>query len=155
MKPFPLPSNNLFTESYIYQSKILDISTIEMTFPKWEGEPFNNSFGKKPLLNLEGIPMFAEFAIQTLTSVNGWSSRWISTYAALKDKPRFLSEWVDKPISKQAISPIDDEQANNLLQRIATRNGNNYSGYWDVFAWNKSNYLFLEAKRSKKDKISN
>jgi len=139
--------------NYSSGKMIYDIPTVDINFRKWSGVPLINSFGRKPLLDYQGTPMFAELAIQKLASSNGWSSRWVSTYAAVKENPRFLDKWLDKPIQEQKNNPIGDSQTRRFLEKIASRKNNSFSGCWDIFAWKNSRYMFLESKRTKKDKI--
>lgn len=153
MTTIPFNINEIYREPYLYSNREYLIPTICLYFPKWNGQGFENSFGKKPLICLDGKPMFAEQALQHLFLAEGWRSRWISTYAAPRDKPRFLSNWIDKPINEQINQPIQDTGASGLLQRIAERNDGSFYGCWDVFGWNNSDFLFVESKHSKKDSI--
>ena len=41
-------------------------------FSAWDGDPISNTFGGKPLLNVNGSPAFAEFAILDLFVKSGW-----------------------------------------------------------------------------------
>ena len=122
-------------------------------FEKWNGEPVKETFGGKPIVNVNEKPMFAELAIMEHFIAEGWESRWIETYGKSKSEPICLSEWKDEKYKNQVHNPIENETILTLLKEISTENENSYSGCWDVLGWKDSRIIFAESKRTKKDSI--
>ncbi|HPU94775.1 MAG TPA: hypothetical protein PK398_01210 [Candidatus Gracilibacteria bacterium] len=127
----------------------------QINFNKWKGVTIAHTFGGKPLIDVEGIPMFAEMAILKLFEKSGWETRWIETYARPKSSPIYLNEWKDDEFKNQIHVPIENEKINELLSTIANNNENLFHGAWDVLGWSGENILFTESKRLKKDQIRN
>ncbi len=142
-------------ESYTLNGVEYTLPATTLAFKKWEGASIKNTFGGKPLVNYDEIPMFAELAIQRTILKNGWSARWVETYASKGNNPYYFVNWLDAPLTQQAVEPLNDLHHQNLLAKIAVQNGNSYSGCWDILAWKDKRTLFLESKRFKKDSIRN
>ncbi len=51
------------TESFHIDGKIIEIPRCVVVFDKWTGEPVQEAFGCKPILNVYGRPVFAELGI--------------------------------------------------------------------------------------------
>jgi hypothetical protein len=141
------------TEALVTSNKIIPIPALHLKFDHWAGEKIQNTFGGKPIINYEGKPMFAELAIMNMVLKAGWSSRWVEAYGSGKVGPLYFSEWVDAPLKKQIVRPLDSEFHLRLLARIASANRNSYKGCWDVLAWSGEKTLFIESKHYKKDSI--
>ena len=124
-----------------------------LKFKKWQGKPIENTFGNKALIDVNGKPMFAEFAIMHLFRNNGWESRWVETYAKGKMNPLILSEWKDERYKNQIPNPIEDKDILECLYNIAKQNNNSYAGCWDILAWRDKEIIFVESKRQKKDRV--
>jgi hypothetical protein len=140
-------------EKFIFQNCEYSIGIEDLFFKRWKGQPMKNTFGKKPLIDYKGMPLFAELAIQHLLVKEGWSARWVCTYSTSKKKPYLLADWEDKPLINQKKEPINDIFCENLLEKISFENGNSYQGCWDIVAWKNSNILFVESKHKGKDRI--
>lgn len=97
--------------------------------------------------------MFAELAIQRTALKAGWNARWVETYAMKGKVPYYFTDWSDTPLSLQVQDPITDTEQLDILAKIAKANDNSYSGCWDVLIWNGDRTIFIEAKRTKKDRI--
>jgi hypothetical protein len=141
------------TEGWTIDGNNIEIPVIHKVFKKWNKEPIQNTFGGKPLVDYKGIPVFAELAIQRLAKDSGWDARWIETYQMKINQPYFFDDWTDASISKQATLPINNEAVTRQLQMLSTKNNNSYYGCWDVLAWKGNRIIYIESKRSKKDKI--
>lgn len=128
------------------------VGTARISFKQWSGVPIGNTFGGKPLLDVDGKPMFAELAIQRQAKQDGWQACWVETYAMKNKQPYYFNEWLDGPITAQLPISIDQAQV-DLLARIAECNGGSFYGCWDVLAWKDSRSVFMESKRTKKDAI--
>ncbi|HUD06850.1 MAG TPA: hypothetical protein VMR34_03090 [Candidatus Saccharimonadales bacterium] len=126
---------------------------VALKLKKWEGPSIANTFGGKPLVNYEDEPMFAELAIQKMAVAGGWSARWVETYASRGGSPYYFTDWLDAPLSKQVVVPLEGLLQQDLMSKVWEKNNQSFSGCWDVLAWDKSNSLFLESKRYKKDSI--
>jgi hypothetical protein len=125
---------------------------VRLTLPRWVGDPLQYGFGNKPLVDGGATGIFAELAIQRLAEAEGWDARWVCTFAAKAEGPRYLKSWRDDSLDHQKNVPLDAERE-VLLAKIAKQNHNSYSGCWDVLAWKGDRTLFIEAKHDKKDHI--
>ena len=140
-------------EEFELDEQIYSIPGVTLKLKKWDGLAIANTFGGKPLIDYEGKPMFAELAIQRMAVAGGWSARWTETYASKGSNPYFFTDWIDTPLPKQVVAPLEDLPQKELLARIREENNNSFSGCWDVIAWKGSTTLFLESKRKKKDNV--
>lgn len=120
---------------------------------KWTGEKLNNTFGGKPVVDVNGSPAFAELAIVDLLAKSGYSVRWAETYARGGKIPAFLVHWEDRPYKEQIGKPITEQWVLDTLLGIASLNEGSYSGCWDVVAWKNERLLFAESKRNGRDRI--
>ena len=121
-------------------------------FQPWVGPALQHGFGNKGLVDQDGIGIFAELAIRSMVEAEGWSARWVCTYGAGRDGPRYLTSWSDVPLGEQQEVALDSYQ-DALLAKIAEQNHGSYSGCWDVLAWKGERTLFIEAKHDKTDHI--
>lgn len=150
---FPSTLKPSGAEVHIVDGKEVRIPTKRLTFKQWSGSSIKNTFGNKGLVDYEGVPMFAELAIQRLAVEGGWDARWVETYAMKGKVPYYFSEWGDGLLSQQVQDPIVDLSPTELLKTVAKNNHNSYSGCWDVVAWKGSRTIFIESKRNKKDRF--
>lgn len=139
------------TQSFFVNDQTIEIPICVVKFDKWTGTPIKETFGGKPLLNVNGKPMFAELAIMTEFVTNGWQTRWVETYG--KNEPICLTEWQDDKYKNQVHHPFQESKVSTLLADIAKVNSNSYSGCWDVVAVKNEKIIFAESKRTKKDNI--
>ncbi|MBU1092072.1 hypothetical protein KJ836_00065, partial [Patescibacteria group bacterium] len=141
-----------------YETHTLDgvkynIPVVDLLLKRWDGPLIDNTFGGKPLANYKGMPMFAELAIQRIAVEDGWSARWVETYAQKGSSPYYFTDWLDAPLTQQVPAPLNDSYIEKILLGISFLNGNSYSGCWDVLVWKNKNVLFMESKRNKKDNV--
>ncbi len=118
---------------------VLSVPTQSLRFKRWAGAPIADTYGGKALIDSDGVPKFAELAVLRLLQKQGWDGRWVDTY-----RGKFRTGWPD-------VSPLPPQQQ-ALFDRIVTANGGR-KGCWDVFAWRDESVLFVECKRTGKDKI--
>jgi hypothetical protein len=71
----------------------------------------------------------------------GWNGVWVDCYHKKFRKGMMHVKPVKLP-----------PEPKKYLETIIRKNGK-LSGCWDIFAWKKSRYQFVELKRRKKDKI--
>jgi hypothetical protein len=141
------------TETFLCGVEPIRVPKCNVTFDSWYGTALKNTFGGKPLLDVGGIPMFAELTILSHFINDGWQARWIEPYARPAQSPMFLTAWQDKKFNEQTHVPIPEEKIVVMLSEIALGNNNSYSGCWDVLAWKGESIVFAESKRKGKDKI--
>ena len=145
-------TTNSFEEITLPSGATILVPKINIIFKEWKGEPIEHTFGNKPLIDVNGKPVFAELAIMHLFIRLGWQSRWIETYGKNKQKPIFLNNWKDELFKNQIPALIKNDSVMSRLKKIAALNGS-YSGCWDVIGWRNDKIIFAESKRSKKDRI--
>jgi hypothetical protein len=130
---------------------IQDLPAVFMRFPRWEGAPFVDDFGKKSaaMVDLDGEHLFAELAVLRLLEQAGWSGRWVNTYSGRGEVWKYLTEWKNVPRGEQRSKPIEEAEPRQLLAAIAGLNKPaRYKGCWDVFAWKGTDVVFAECKRT-------
>lgn len=138
-------------EPFSIESKIVNIPKCIVKFSKWKGTPVKETFGGKAIIEVDSKPMFAELAVMNYFLKNGWETRWVETYG--KKKPIYLAEWKDDKYRNQIHVPFQIIQIENMLEKIAIKNANSYSGCWDIVSAKNGMILFAELKRTNKDKI--
>lgn len=110
-----------------------------ITFQEWRGAEAIDNYGGKAIIDLDGEPLFAELAILRLFEKSGWSGVWVDTYRRkFRTSP---SNYVELPDKMQ-------EHLSAIYERANSRNG-----CWDVFCWKGDDVVFVESKRSARDRI--
>lgn len=66
------------------------LPVVSLAFKKWDGTPVNYTFGRKPIVDYEGKPMFAELAIMQIAVKSGWSARWVKTFGSTGKLPLYF-----------------------------------------------------------------
>ena len=56
----------------------VEIPRCRVFFTPWRGEPIVDTFGGKPVLALDGEPLFAELVILRKLQVAGWDGVWVA-----------------------------------------------------------------------------
>ena len=153
MENIKIPFNIDITEIFEIEGKEVQIPKCDVLFEKWAGIPIKNTFGGKTLIKVNNNPSFAELAIVDLFVKEGWKTRWVETYGRGKQNPLFLKKWKDDELKNQVNYPIREAWVLDLLNKVASLNGNSFSGCWDVVAWKDKQIIFAESKRLKKDSI--
>ena len=112
-------------------------------FPRWTGEFPWSTYGGKPILDLRGEPLYAEFVILRLLEAEGWSGVWVNHV----NRGPFPTRWTPSPVKVFPPRNLLD-----LLDRIYARSGKR-SGAFDILAWKGDSVLFAEAKHVGKDAL--
>lgn len=112
-------------------------------FFKWKGEFPWSTYGGKPILDLRGEPLYAEFVILRLLEAEGWDGVWVNNV----HRGPFPTSWTPSPVKV-----FPPPQPLDWLERIYARNGKR-SGAFDILAWQGDDVLFAEAKHSGKDEL--
>ncbi len=79
------------TEVLLPNGTTVALPTCHPTFTAWKGAPLNFDYGKKPVLDCDGEPCFAELVILRLLLKEGWDGVWIEAYGGthfLKSMPQ-------------------------------------------------------------------
>jgi hypothetical protein len=63
-------------------------------FPRWTGEFPWSTYGGKPILDLDGEPLYAEFVILRLLDAEGWRGVWVNSV----HRGPFPTRWTSSPI---------------------------------------------------------
>jgi hypothetical protein len=130
--------------------RVVQVPATTPVYAPWSGEPVEDTYGGKLVLDFDGRPAFAELAILWTLQSDGWSGVWVDTY---RRKCR-TSYWPKDEVRL----PLEQQQ---LLDRIYARAGSR-RGCWDVFCWRGQSlaafrrgaeYLFAESKWHGHDRI--
>ena len=125
---------------YLPSGALVRIPKAQPRFREWQGEFMGDTYGHKPLLDVDGEPMFAELVILRLFQKDGWDGVWVDTF-----RKKYRTAWGEKGVVKLP------EDRLRLLKAINERAGSS-SGCFDVFCWQGERVLFAESKRKLKDK---
>lgn len=94
----------------------------------------SSTYMTKPFVDYNGQSVFPEIYIVKKCIENGMNAFWIDTF--------HKKSWFDMPNTMKYMNAKE----NNLLAPLIEKNGGKTSGCWDVFAWNKDSYFFIESK---------
>ena len=126
-------------EFRLSSGNIVLLSKATPTFRRWRSNLPPDTYGNKPIVDINGEPLFAELAILRLFQSEGWQGVWIDTYRNRKRVA--VNQYADLPLDKDS-----------LLQRIYKIAGTR-SGCFDVFCWKDDLVLFAESKWKGHDRI--
>jgi hypothetical protein len=122
----------------------IDVPRCSCRFRRWEGEPISyRGHGKKPLIEFDCQPVFAELAILGTLRQDGWDGVWVDTY---------------RNTFRRGVPPDSCDlpsRAQALYDRICLENDGKQGGCFDVFVWRDQRYLFVESKWRAKDVLQN
>ncbi len=110
-------------------------------FRLWSGEFTGDTYGNKPLIDVDGTAMFAELAILRLFQNDGWDGVWVDTF-----RKKYRTAWGDEGVVRLSGERLE------LLKSIHRRAGS-ASGCFDVYCWKDDSVVFAESKRKSKDQI--
>jgi hypothetical protein len=119
--------------------RIYQVATRRATFQPWGGPPVP-TYGGKAIIDHAGRPLFAELVVLEGLRADGWGGVWVDSYRR-KYRDAMPPAAVELPAPHL-----------ETLDRIRARSGRT-GGAWDVFAWRGTDYLFVELKRERKDRI--
>lgn len=146
----PQEDNLEFLKPYKVDGEIFSLSSsVQVSiqkyflhFNEWKGAPIPNTYNGKAVIDWNGEPVFAELAVLRLFQSHGWEGVWVDSY---RRKYR-----VGLP---DVVEPVEiPEKQKKLIESIREKTGR-LGGCWDVFVWKGDQVLFVELKRSKKDRI--
>jgi hypothetical protein len=120
----------------------ISIQKYFLHFNEWKGAPIPNTYNGKAVIDWNGEPVFAELAVLRLFQSHGWNGVWVDSY---RRKYRIGLPDVAEPVELP-------EKQRQLVNSIRTKTGR-HGGCWDVMVWKDDRVMFLELKRSKKDRV--
>ena len=103
---------------------IVEVPRTRPRFQACSGKPPLDTYGKKPVLDADGLPAFAEIRILRLFQQDGWAGVWVDTF-----RRKFRTEFWPK--NEIQLRP----QKKELLENIYRRAAGDRKGCWDVFYW--------------------
>ena len=68
------------TEVHLPSGSTAMLPVCRPAFSWWTGAPIPFDYGKKPVLEHQGEPCFAELMILRLLNESGWEGAWVATY---------------------------------------------------------------------------
>ncbi len=144
-----------FLESYpsghetiiLPSGKEVNVKKYFLKFKAWAGEKISFDYGHKPIIDFDGEACFAELAILRLFFKNGWQGVWVESYGGTHYLNSMPHGWSLKP--KHISIPNGKE---SLLKKIW--HAGQTKACFDVVVWHDDQILFCEAKRSKKDRLT-
>ena len=110
------------------------------TFHPYQGEEQIYTYGNKAIVVDQGKPTYAEFAALSLFREEGWNGMWVDGYR--RRKRSSLLEDAQYP-----------ESIRDLLNSLSSRTGRT-GGVFDLILWRDQMIMFMELKRSKRDRIN-
>jgi len=123
-------------EPFVLSSGVtVQIPKYSLSFKRWGGDPIPNAY-RKPIVEFDGNPLFAELAVLRMFQQNGWDGVWVDSYGK---KYRNGLPKVVEPVEL----PFDKEK---IIASIRNESGR-FGGCWDVFVWKDDRILFLELKQ--------
>lgn len=129
----------VYEEFKLISGNVVHIPKTTPTFRRWLGVPPEDTYGNKPVIDMDGSPGYAELAILKLLQEENWQGVWIDTFR--KVKRIAIDVYADLP-------PDQDKLLEKIYATADTK-----SGCFDVFCWRPNNVLFVEAKRKGRDRI--
>jgi hypothetical protein len=111
-------------------------------FSEWNGAPIPNDYNGKAVIDWNGEPLFAELAVLRLFESYGWRGVWVDSY---RREYRTGLPGVAEPTELP-------KRQKQLIDSIRTKTGR-HGGCWDLLVWRDDKMIFLELKRSKKDRV--
>ena len=146
----PQEDNLEFLKPYKVDGEIFSLSSgaqisiqkYFLHFNEWKGARIPNTYNNKPVIDWNGEPLFAELAVLRLFQSHGWDGVWVDSY---RRKYRIGLPDVTEPVELP-------EKQKQLIESIRAKTGR-HGGCWDVVVWKGEWILFIELKRSKKDRV--
>ena len=123
--------------------RTIDIPICNPSFQRWSGTPIN-SYGGKPLLDLEGESLYAELVVLRLFQNMGWNGVWVDSYGK-----KYRTSPVGEPESVIPVSALMKEPPYLEYPKAFSK----FGGAWDVVVCNNDVIVFCECKRKSKDSI--
>ena len=129
------------TEEVLPSGRTVRIPTLTVRFPPADPPrlakgTLKDTYTSKPLVDVDGEPVFGELAIVRWVAKDGWGALWADTFHGRKF-------WQAMPHKSDPVDPPGFVR--DLYERIANRKGGP-SGCLDVVAWKAERIVWLEYK---------
>jgi hypothetical protein len=121
-------------------SRSVAIPKATLVLELWKGEPPDDTYGGKAILDADGEPAFAEVLILRSFQGAGWNGVWVDTYRR---------SYRRSPNDIVPTLPRRAEEALQAIRAVAAPEAR----CWDVFCWRGSSFKFAEAKRRGRDRL--
>jgi hypothetical protein len=119
-----------------------DLHTFNWKFKQWSGPPLADTYGNKPVIDCDGVPLFAELAMMPVLRSKGFEDAvWVDSY-------RRCFRY-GMPPNKCTPPPFVRE----LHTKIRNQNGGKWAGCFDLMAWTGDVVSFVELKRRGRDRM--
>jgi hypothetical protein len=130
-------------------------SGIEVQVPRWTirfpaADPerlpqgsLGRTYTIKPLVDVDGEPLFGELAIVRWLQKDGWDAVWVDAFHSSTQRKLF---WQGLPDRTQPYDLAQVPAAYALYLKIVELNGGRVRGFFDVLAWRDERFLFAEYK---------
>ena len=122
--------------------RVVHVPKVTPSFQAWPGPAPSDTFGKKPVLDFNGRPAFAELVVLWNFLEAGWDGVWIDSY-----RRRFLRDFWPLPVSQEV--PAEQQELLRKIAELATVPAKP----WDVLCWSPAGVIFGEAKRRRRDSV--
>lgn len=114
----------------------------DATYWKQPHRRLPGSYLNKPLVDVEGEPLFGELAIARWLERDGWDAVWVDSYHSSKKNNLF---WRNLPDRSEPFDLSSAAIAYNAYQKIHLIN-NGVGGFFDVLAWKQDRVVYVEYK---------
>ena len=98
------------------------------------------TYSIKPLVTVDDEALFGELAILRYLQKDGWDGVWVDTFHSRGKKKVVWSAMPPEGAGTMS------KGAEELFDQIVEKNGGKSSGFFDVFAWRGTEYVFIEYK---------
>jgi hypothetical protein len=133
--------------------RVVSIPRATARFSPWREDITINTWGNKPVLDVQGEQTFAEVALLRMFQASGWEARWLEAYNAPPQWPLVLNRWHPDGIKACEVLPLGEARIERMLRTVITNNNGKCSGCWDIIAWRGSALICAEAKHVGKDRL--
>jgi len=107
--------------------------------PRLMDRTLKRTYTVKPLVAPFGKPVFGELAVLKCLQRDGWAGVWVDTYYGAE------LFWRDMPQLSSKVDLLREPAALNVYRAIVAEHGRR-GGFFDVFAWRQTHFLFVEYK---------
>jgi hypothetical protein len=115
-----------------------------------------NTYRVKPLIDWNGVPLYAELAILEIVESNGWEGVWVDSFHR-----KFLDRMPGRNLSVDLPANVAEEikLIRSIYRRLSAQywdskiSRGEFGGTWDLLCWRGDQLLFIEAKRKFKDRL--
>lgn len=134
-----ISTENLTTEN----GEKIEINKYHFSFKEFTEKHNFDTYGGKQVLTHNNEPLFAELLVLRLLEQKGYKGVWVDTY-----RNKF---WQRLPHFSFPV--LVDKKLQEIINKIYELKGGRRAGCFDIVAYKGDNFLFVELKKKKEDKI--